>query len=155
MTIAFESVARPLLLAHAVFGFTAVFAVTHHAAHAVLAALGRAQTRELRRFGWISPAALVAQLLFGLAIYPVYRVRVRAADLDLTAPAVAQLFDFKEHLAALALALAVAAALAGRVQERDAPAAQRWSLAAISVTGAALLWVVALIGLYVTARHPV
>ena len=155
MSVLFESAARPLLLAHAVFGFTAVFASTHHAAHAVLAALGRQQQRELRRFGWITPAAVVVQMMLGLAIYPVYRVRVRAADFDRNAPAILQLFDFKEHLAALALALAVGAALAGRLHDRDDPGAQRWSLAAVSLTGAVLLWACALIGLYVTARHPV
>ena len=73
----------------------------------------------------------------------------RAADFDLHAPALAGLFDFKEHLSALALALVVGAAFAGR-REEDA----RWPLAAISCTGAAFLWVAAVIGLYVTARHP-
>jgi hypothetical protein len=91
----------------------------------------------------------VAQAACGLAIYPAYRVRVRAADFDLHAPAVAQLFDFKEHLAALALALVVGAALAGRREEEP-----RWPLAAVSCTGAAFLWVATVIGLYVTARHP-
>jgi hypothetical protein len=144
---------RALLLVHAVLGFTAVMAGTHHAAHAVLAALGRAQARALQRFGWIAPAAVVAQALSGLALYPAYRVRVRAADLERSAPAVVQLFDFKEHLSALALALVIGAALAGRVADADRPA--RWPVAALSCTGAAFLWAATIIGLYVTARHPV
>lgn len=155
MSVLFESAARPLLLAHAVFAFAALFASTHHAAHAVLSALGHAQQRELRRFGWIAPVCLVAQSLLGLALYPVYRVRVRAPDFDRNAPALAQLFDFKEHLAALALALVLAAALAGAVQGRGQPLPQRWTLASLSLGGAAMLWAAALIGLYVTARHPV
>lgn len=153
--ILFEGTAKPLLLAHAVFAFAAVFASTHHAAHAVLSALGRLQQRELRRFGWIAPACLVAQALLGLAIYPVYRVRVRAPDFDRNAPAVAQLFDFKEHLAALALALVIAAAIAGTAQRREQPGAERWTVATLSVGGAAMLWTATLIGLYVTARHSV
>ena len=152
--ILFERAARTLLLLHAVLGFAAVFAGTHHAAHAVLAALGRAQTRALRRFGWIAPAAVLAQALCGLALYPVYRVRVRAADLERSAPIAVQLFDFKEHLAALALALVIGAALAARRPDETAPQA-RWPIAALSCTGAAFLWTAALIGLYVTARHPV
>ncbi len=140
---------RALLIWHALLGFTAVFAATHHAVRSILAALGRRHARALLRFGWIAPAAVVAQVLCGLAIYPAYRVRVRAADFDLRAPALAQLFDFKEHLAALALALVVGAALAAR---RDEEA--RWPLAAVSCTGAAFLWVVTVIGIYVTARHP-
>ena len=154
MTVLFEGSARALLLVHAVLGFAAVFAGTHHAAHAVLAALGRPQARALQRFGWIAPAAVVAQALCGLALYPVYRVRVRARDLERSAPFVVQLFDFKEHLAALALVLVIAAALAGR-NSADAPAQTRWPVAALSSTGAAFLWVAAIIGLYVTARHPV
>ncbi len=153
--VIFESSARPLLLAHAVFAFAALFASTHHAAHAVLSALGRLQQRELRRFGWIAPLCLIAQALLGLALYPTYRVRVRAPDFDRTAPFVSQLFDFKEHLAALALALVIGAAFAGARQGRDQPRPQRWTLATLSLGGAALLWTATLIGLYVTARHPV
>jgi hypothetical protein len=142
---------RALLLAHAVLGFGALFAGTHHAAHAVLSALGRNQERALRRFAFIAPAAVIAQALCGLAIYPSYRVRVRAVDFDLYAPAVAQLFDFKEHVSALALVLVIGASLAGGSDRR--PEA-RWPIAALSCTGAAFLWAAALIGLYVTARHP-
>ena len=155
MSVIFEGAARPLLLAHAVFAFAALFASTHHAAHAVLSALGRAQQRELRRFGFIAPACLVAQALLGLALYPTYRVRVRAPDFDRAAPALAQLFDFKEHLAALSLALVIAAAVAGIAQQKAQPPAQRWTLAGLSLGGAAMLWTATLIGLYVTARHPV
>ena len=154
MSVVFEGAARTLLILHAVLGFAAVFAASHHAAHAVLAALGKPQARALQRFGWIAPAAVVAQALCGLALYPVYRVRVRAADLERNAPFVVQLFDFKEHLAALALALVIAAALAGR-NSAEAPAQVRWPVAALSSTGAAFLWAAAIIGLYVTARHPV
>jgi len=151
--IAFEESARTLLVVHAVLGFAAVFTVTHHAAAALLAARGRRVRRQLRRFGWMAPATLAAQAVFGLALYPAYRVRVRFADLERTAPAVAELFELKEHLAALALALVFAAAFGGRSLPAE-PAAPR-AVAALSVCGAALVWTAALIGLYVTARHPV
>lgn len=144
---------RALLVAHAVLGFTAVMAATHHAAHAVVAALGRPQARALRRFGWIAPASVVAQAIAGLLLYPSYRLHVRAAFLERTAPAAVQWFDLKEHLSALALALVIGAALAGRAAaEGDAPRQQRWSIAALSSTGAAFLWAAAVIGLYVTSR---
>ena len=154
MTVIFEGAARSLLIAHAVLGFTAVFASTHHAAHAVLATLGSRQTRALDRFAWIAPLAVVAQALFGLALYPTYRVRVRAAVLERAAPAVVQWFDFKEHLSALALALVIAAALAGRGMDPDTPRDHRWPVAALSGTGAAFLWAATLIGLYVTSHKP-
>jgi cytochrome bd-type quinol oxidase subunit 2 len=142
---------RPLLLAHAVLGFAALFAATHHAAYAVLAASGRPRTRALQRFMWIAPATMVAQAVVGLAIYPGYRLRVRAMDLDRYAPEIVRLFDFKEHLAALAIALVIGASLAGGT---DRGAEARWPVAAVSCTGAAFLWAAALIGLYVTASHP-
>ena len=144
---------RALLILHGVLGFAAVMAATHHAAHTVLSALDRPQARALRRFGWIAPAAVIAQAACGLLLYPAYRIHVRAADLDHNAPAVAQLFDLKEHLSALALALVIAAALAGRAA--DPPREARWPIAALSCTAAAFLWFAAIVGLYVTARHPV
>jgi hypothetical protein len=155
VTVLLEGSARTLLLLHAVLGFTAVFTTTHHAVSAFLAALGRPVQRQLRRFGWMAPASLVAQAVFGLLLYPVYRVRVRFADLERSAPAVVQLFDLKEHLSALALALVLGASFAGRALPADAPAAESRAVAALSGGGAALVWAAALIGLYVTARHPV
>jgi hypothetical protein len=170
--VVFESIARPLLLVHAVVGFTAVGTATHFAAYAVIGALRGGAAAQLRRFSTLAPAALAAQALLGFALYPTYRVRVRLGDLDRTAPAVAQLFDLKEHLAALALALVAAAAVAARAGGRaragagtsapgalaaiSAPAGLRtWAVAALSASGAALVWAAAIIGLYVTARHPV
>ena len=112
--------------------------------------MSRPQIRALRRFGWIVPAAAVAQAVAGLLLYPAYRIRVRAAHPE--ANAVVQLFELKEHLAALSLALVVAAALAGRA--RNAPREARWTIAALSSVGAAFLWIAAIAGLYVTAEHP-
>jgi cytochrome bd-type quinol oxidase subunit 2 len=152
--VIFESIARPMLVVHAVVGFTAVFSTTHHAAYAVLSALGRQNQRALRRFGWIAPSALIVQVLLGLALYPSYRIRVRAADFDHNAPFFAQLFDFKEHLAALSLSLVIAAALAARIEESPSKET-RWSIAALSGTGALFVWTAAVIGLCVTAKHPV
>lgn len=151
-----ESLARPLLLVHAVVGFAAVFAATHLAAYALVSREGRTHRPQLRRFSWIAPAAVGLQFALGLLLYPSYRVHVRAADLDRTAPFVSQLFDFKEHLAALALALVCAAAVSVRLIERAPEGPGRIGpVRALAGTAAALLWVVALCGLYVTARHPV
>jgi hypothetical protein len=95
---------------------------------------------------------MFVQSALGLLLYPAYRIEVRAADFDRHAPFVAALFDLKEHLGALSLALVVAAALAGR---RPQEGSARISVAALSCTGAALVWAAALLGLYVTGRHPV
>ena len=153
-----EGLGRPLLLVHAVTGMAATFATTHHAVYAWLSARGPRRAGPLRRFGWIAPLLVSLQILLGLLLYPNYRVRVRAAHLDHEAPFVVQLFDFKEHLAALALVLVVGAALAGRQPPVADPAESgkvAWATAALSITAAALVWTAALIGLYVTSVHPV
>jgi hypothetical protein len=153
--VVFEGSARALLVAHAIFGFAGVFSATHHAVASFIAARGRPVGAQLRRFGWLAPAALVAQALFGLALYPAFRVRVRFADLEERAPLVSELFELKEHFAALGLALVIAACLAGRALPPRPAASGARSVAALSTCGAALVWAAAVIGLYVTARHPV
>ena len=153
-----EGLGRPLLLLHAVTGMTATFAATHHAVYSWLSARGPRRSGPLRRFGWIAPLAVCLQILLGLLLYPTYRVRVRSAHLDHEAPLVVQLFDFKEHLAALALVLVVGAGLVGRLPPPGEAGEARKvasATAALSITGAALIWTVALIGLYVTSVHPV
>jgi hypothetical protein len=142
-------------LLHATLGFASVFAATHLAVYALLSLRGRGLS-GLRRFSWIAPSILAPQFALGLLLYPAYRVQVRAADFDRNAPRVAQLFDLKEHFAALALALICAAAIVARAATRSEGdlAALRRSAAALSSAGALLLWTVALVGLYATARHP-
>ena len=132
-----------VLLAHAVLGFFAVAAGTAQAAFALV-------QRPRRDLGLLAAAAVFAQVALGLWLYPAYRLQVRAADLERSAPALVQLFDFKEHLAALSLALIAGALLAGR-EEQEA----RWPLAALWCTGAAFLWLAAVVGVLVTSRHAV
>jgi hypothetical protein len=155
MSVLFEGSARALLVVHAILGFAAVFSTTHHAVSSVIAARGKPVGRQLQRFGWLAPATLLGQALFGLALYPAYRVRVRFAHLEQTAPRVVELFELKEHVAALGLALVVAACFAGRALPPRPPTAEARSVAALSTCGATLVWAAAVLGLYVTARHPV
>jgi hypothetical protein len=171
-----EPVARLLLIVHATVGFTALFSATHLAVYATLHASGRKRPAQLLRFGWIAPLAVGVQIFLGLILYPTYRVRVRGAHFDREGLQwVSSLFDFKEHAAALALPLVLTAALIGRrlvLSDRRHSSASgpgqepgafddvvriktARSVAALSLSGATLIWAVALIGLYVTARHPV
>ncbi|HEY2030195.1 MAG TPA: hypothetical protein VGH20_13405 [Myxococcales bacterium] len=155
--------AHALLAVHGVLGVVSVLAVTRDAIFAVLSASrGEVVTAQgaaigassaLRRLGWLGPASVVAQFAVGLALYPAYRVRVRALDFDRNAPLYSQLFDFKEHLAALSLALVVALAIASRGADADRDA--RWPLAAVAASAALLIWTVAILGVCVTARHAV
>ena len=139
------------LLLHAVFGLVAVVFGTVEAGWSLAAALGRTPKRIPL---WIAPAAVAVQFVFGLLLYPAYRVQVRAADLDRSAPALVQLFDFKEHMAALSLVLIAGAALAAR-DEKLQPPQERWPAAAMACSAAVFLWLAAIVGFVVTSRHSV
>jgi hypothetical protein len=163
--------ARALLAVHGVLGLVAVFAVSRDAVIAVLSAARREVVAYAAAgFGWLAASAISVQFAVGLALYPSYRVHVRAADFDRHAPVYSQLFDFKEHLAALSLALVVVTAFARPARPRatttngaTALSAEsavhaegaRWPLAAVATTAALLVWTVAILGVCVTARHPV
>jgi hypothetical protein len=161
-----EAAARGLLVLHATVGFTAVLSCTHHAVYAFLSVRGPKRAPQLLRFGWIAPLALGVQVLLGLILYPTYRVRIRDAHFDKEGQQwLSQLFDFKEHSAALACALVLSAVIAGRIYARDTGQADPGAgeprrrqiasaIAALSISGSLLVWITALIGLYITARHP-
>ena len=63
--------------------------------------------------GWL----FIAVVILGSFAYPAYRYRVRGLYLDRHAPWAANLFDFKETLAALALPIAIALIVLGRRYE--------------------------------------
>lgn len=160
--ILLEPLARGLLLVHAVVGFTALFSCTHHAVYAVLSALGPKRAPQLLLFGWIAPLALGIQVLFGLLLYPTYRVRIADERFEREGLGwLSELFDAKEHAVALSLAFVLGASLVGRsfarertLTKRDQATVAR-GVATLSVLGAAFVWTAALIGLYITARQPV
>ena len=141
------------LLFHAVAGFAAVGAVTHLATYTIGLARGREPWRwRTRLFGLVVPCCFALAFALGLALYPLWRVQVRALVLDLKAPVIGSLFELKEHLAALALPLVVGAAVLAR---KPAAREVRWMAASLAVLGAVLVWTVALLGLYVTAARAV
>ena len=120
MRVLFEDSARPLLIAHAVLGFAAVFAATHHAVASLLAAAGRPVRGQLQRLGWIAPAAILSQALFGLALYPAYRVRVRFAEDRYRAIQGGQRRR-KDEIERIALCLYLGALVPGDLPAHDGP----------------------------------
>jgi len=161
-TIFLEPVARAVLIFHAIVGFVVVFSCTHHAVYSVLSARGAKRAPQLLLFGWIAPLALSIQVLFGLVLYPTYRVRVANEHFSREGNRwLSHFFDLKEHAAAISLVFVLGAALVGRAFARDdslagvARAGISRTIAVLSITGATLVWAAALIGLYITARHPV
>jgi hypothetical protein len=124
--VLFEGAARPLVIAHALLGGTLVGATTHHLIWIVRSR--GARRRGEPRFALLASGFFLLTFLFGSAVYPTYRIRVRAEYFDsevardearaqrdahrkAPGPALApvsleraaKIFDIKEHLAALGL----------------------------------------------------
>jgi len=91
-------------IAHLLLGVLLLGAVTHHA---WLLARGNFQdrTRQVRRYAFWASLAYTLCLLWGIWVYPAFRVYVRAAYQDTQAPWATGLFEIKEHWAALGLAV--------------------------------------------------
>src|SRR5579872_4490896 len=78
-----ESLARPLLLVHAVSAAVLVGVTTHHllwARHYARKNFGR--IRQERLFALVAAVAFVFTFLLGNVLYPTYKVRVRAEYFD-------------------------------------------------------------------------
>jgi hypothetical protein len=78
-----ESLARPLLLCHAIAAAVLVGATTHHllwCRHYLWGRYGRVKAE--RRFATICTITFVATFLAGNLLYPTYKVRVRAEFFD-------------------------------------------------------------------------
>jgi hypothetical protein len=147
---------RILVVIHAILGTSVVAFSTHLAVWSFGAYRGRATSQ--RRLRWSAGAACVAyaaELVLGVAMYPTYKVHVRAEVLDAAGGAhtwAARLFEWKEHWIALGLPLLVVAfVLAG--MRRPATARVAWPAALFyCAAGAALCaWAGAVFGLTVTS----
>jgi hypothetical protein len=88
--IVFESLARPLLIAHGIAAAVLVGATTHHllwCRHYLRGSFGHQKAEK--RFATISASAFVATFVLGNLLYPTYKVRVRAEYFD-NPPAIAE-----------------------------------------------------------------
>jgi hypothetical protein len=78
-----ESLARPLLIVHAISAAVLVGATTHHLLWSRHYLWGRFNTyKGERTFAWVAAAAFVTTFLVGNLLYPTYKVRVRAEYFD-------------------------------------------------------------------------
>jgi len=78
-----ESLARPLLLCHAIAAAVLVGATTHHLLWCRHYLFGRYnRVKAERRFATISACAFVITFVIGNLLYPTYKVRVRAEYFD-------------------------------------------------------------------------
>ncbi|MCB9557319.1 MAG: hypothetical protein H6707_14525 [Deltaproteobacteria bacterium] len=104
--IVFESLAKPLLLLHALASLALTGAVTHNGLIAIRQLFGQAtKTRLQKLYVKLAFYLYVPSFVLGLLIYPAFRVRVRAAYLDAAIPLAKRLFEVKEHWLAIGLAI--------------------------------------------------
>ncbi len=99
------TLARPLLLIHAIIGFGAL-AISIHVLWFVWKRPGLGAAGRVRHYLRIAWPMYLAALISGALIYPAYMVTVRKAWLEAHRPAVVGWFEIKEHWAALGLILA-------------------------------------------------
>ncbi len=143
-----DSLARPLVVAHAAVAIVLAGATGHLAWLSVLQLRGReVAAARLGRHLKVIGACLLLVLAFGLLAYPHYRVQIRGLVLDRDFPWASNLFDLKEHAAAIAAPLWVAA---WGAQGSALPAkTSAWLSLVLSV----LLTFTLLAGLIVTSVH--
>ena len=149
-----EPWARALLVIHALGAMALLGAVTHQGILAVgylsgYTARHRLEATYVRIVAWLYPAVFA----LGALAYPTYRVRIRAAVFDLSAPWASNAFDIKENLAALGLFTALALALSRPRLSISGPRGPLLRHAALGLSLAILTWAQVVLGLVVTAEE--
>ena len=145
---------KVLLIVHALVAMALLGAATHLVIVAWRLWRGERTARRvrlLRIYSQVIGASFATAFLLGAILYPIYRVRVRAEYLDHVAPWATNLFDLKEHAAAIALALAVLLFFAGRRLVLPGDARLLPVLAGCAAGLWALILFATVAGLYVTS----
>jgi hypothetical protein len=101
-----ESYYRALLVFHLIMSFTLLGLVGHSVVYSFSYLKG--QFTRCRTEYWITFSSVLlyaATFLSGALIYPVFRVRIRAACFDTSLPWATSLFEIKEHFASVGFVL--------------------------------------------------
>ena len=143
---------RLLLVLHAGASIVLVGSATHHALRMRFYLRGDFSRVALERlYARVVAVSYALTFTFGALLYPSFRVHVRAAFLDASAPDYARLFDVKEFYAAVALVVALSLGGSSYVLEpKEEPELARvyaWA----SVLVACVVWFEVIAGLLVTS----
>src|SRR5262245_4729224 len=107
--IVFESIGRLLVVLHAAAAIVLIGAATHHLLIVIGYWRGVYKERLARVYGATMLVAYIITFVLGALAYPTFRYYVRALYMDRHAPWSSNLFDIKEHFAAIGLPLVVGA----------------------------------------------
>jgi hypothetical protein len=153
--IAFDSVARLLVVLHAAAAIVLIGSTTHHA----LIAIGYLRGRYKVRLGQIYAATLAVAYVvtfgLGLLAYPTFRYHVRALFFDRYETWASNLFDTKENFAALGLPLVVAMFVMSRAMDVKQDRVLVRAYVAFALLVAAIVWFDVISGLAITMARGV
>lgn len=172
MLLFLESYARLLMVLHGLLAGAVVGLLTHYALWVwkpQLEAVPRYRRQAQLFIRW-GALLCTLELLLGLLIYPVYRVRVREAHFDRPIDGQVPLhwlsgvFDLKEHGASLLLSLCVALLLGELLRERlrqdqkegirgEVPVFIQPLLKGLALLAALLAWMITGLGLWVSSYY--
>ncbi len=147
-SIAFEGIAKPILVAHALFAVALAGSAGHLSWECIGIARGKPRNvwlaRTHARVGFVLYSIVFT---LGLLAYPTYRVRVRHDVFDRTMPWASNLFDTKEMFAAFGLAaFAAVFALSFAVRPKE-DEAMRPAFAAFGLLAGFVVFFDAVVGL--------
>ncbi len=150
-----HSLARPLVLLHAVSAMVLVGASTHATVVTVGTMRGRSRERLARLYASVVAIAYLTTMLLGALAYPTYRYRVRGLYFDRYAAWASCLFDIKENFATLGLPLVLGALFLRRSISLESERHLLGVYAFLVVTSTAIIWFDVLSGLLVTLERAV
>jgi hypothetical protein len=146
--------ARLLVVLHAVAAIVLVGAATHHALIAIGYLRGVYKARLARIYAPTVAVTWLITFALGLLSYPTFRYETRA-HLDRYEPWASNLFDLKEHTAALGIPLVLGAFALSRLIDPKQDRALARAYAAMVVLVAAIVWFDVLSGLLITTTRGV
>jgi hypothetical protein len=145
-----EGLARVVVVLHTVAALALVGAATHHAVVAWGYLRGSFKVRLARVYAATVLVTWLVTFVLGLLAYPTFRYNVRALYMDAHEAWASNLFDVKEHLAALGIPIVAGVFLLSRAIEprTDRGLARAYTLMTWLV--AAIVWFDVLSGLVIT-----
>ncbi len=149
------SMAKLLVLLHAMAAIVLVGASTHHAIVTVGYLRGRYRVRLGRIYAAVVAIAYLVTFAIGLLAYPTFRYHVRALFLDRYEPWASNLFDIKENLAALGLPLVLGAWLLSRRLEPEDDRVLLPGYALMVLLTTAIVWFGVISGVIITMTRGV
>jgi hypothetical protein len=142
--------ARLLVMLHAVTAIVLVGAATHHAIVAIGYLRQTFKVRLARIYAATVTVTWLVTFALGALSYPAFRYTARALYLDRYEPWASNLFDVKEHTAAIGIPFVLGTFALSRVIDPKQDRALARAYVAMVVVVAAIVWFDVLSGLAIT-----